>query len=300
MRQLTAALAAGAVFGGFAMVLVLSIPAREWFGLKDLITHRHIENMAKIMLGTGMIVAYAYSVEFFTAWYSHHHYEQFVFLNRPLGPYWWAFWIMVSCNVITPQLFWFKKVRENHSLVWIICIFVNVGMWFERFVIAVTSLTRDFVPSSWGYFSPTWVDITMFIGSFGLFFTVLQYLQFVVGMSPLRAAAALLPLPLVMIPLAWIIEGPITLNLAPATWLAIGYYAIIATAVAYLLYYRVLALAGSGNLMLVTLTVAPVAIILGAVTLGEALPLNAYVGFGILALGLIILDGRLLSRLKRP
>ena len=105
---------------------------------------------------------------------------------------------------------------------------------------------------------------------------------------------------LVMIPLAWIIEGPITLNLAPATWLAIGYYAIIATAVAYLLYYRVLALAGSGNLMLVTLTVAPVAIILGAVTLGEALPLNAYVGFGILALGLIILDGRLLSRLKRP
>ncbi len=163
---------AGAVFGGFAMVLVLSIPAREWFGLKDLITHRHIENMAKVMLGTGMIVAYAYSVEFFTAWYSKHHYEQFVFLNRPLGPYWWAFWIMVFCNVIAPQAIWFTWVRQRVWVMFAIAIFVNIGMWFERFVIVVTSLHRDFLPSSWAMFTPTWVDLGMLLGSFGLFFTL--------------------------------------------------------------------------------------------------------------------------------
>lgn len=163
---------AGAVFGGFAMVLVLSIPAREWFGLKDLITHRHIENMAKIMLGTGLIVAYAYSVEFFTAWYSKHHFEQFVFMNRPLGPYWWAFWIMVFCNVIAPQAIWFTWVRQRIWIIFVIAVFVNIGMWFERFVIVVTSLHRDFLPSSWAMFSPTWVDLGMLLGSFGLFFTL--------------------------------------------------------------------------------------------------------------------------------
>ncbi len=163
---------AGAVFGGFAMVLTLSIPAREWFGLKDLITHRHIENMAKVMLGTGMIVAYAYSIEFFTAWYSKQHYEQFVFLNRPLGPLWWAFWTMVFCNVVAPQVLWFRWVRQRVWLVFVVAMFVNVGMWFERFVIIVTSLYEDFVPGSWARFSPTWVDLCMFAGSFGLFFTL--------------------------------------------------------------------------------------------------------------------------------
>ncbi len=163
---------AGAVFGGFAMVLVLAIPSREWFGLQALITHRHIENMAKVMLGTGLIVAYAYAVEFFTADYSKHHYEQFVFLNRPFGPYWWAFWIMVSCNIMAPQLLWFSAVRRRVWWVFGIAILVNIGMWFERFVIVVTSLQRDFMPSSWAMFTPTWVDLLMFLGSFGLFFTL--------------------------------------------------------------------------------------------------------------------------------
>jgi molybdopterin-containing oxidoreductase family membrane subunit len=163
---------AGAVFGGFAMVLTLSIPCREWFGLKHLITHRHIENMAKVMLATGMIVSYAYSVEFFMAWYSQQPYEQFVFLNRPLGPYAWAFWTMVTCNVIAPQAIWFTAVRKNVWAIFIVAMFVNVGMWFERFVIVVTSLHRDFLPSSWAMFAPTWVDLGMFLGSFGLFFTL--------------------------------------------------------------------------------------------------------------------------------
>jgi Ni/Fe-hydrogenase subunit HybB-like protein len=163
---------AGAVFGGFAMVLVLSIPARQWFGLQDLITHRHIENMAKVMLGTGMIVAYAYSVEIFTAWYSKHHYEQFVFENRPLGPYWWAFWIMVFCNVVAPQALWFTWVRKRVWVIFAIAILVNIGMWFERFVIVVTSLHRDFLPSNWAMFVPTWVDLGLLAGSFGLFFTL--------------------------------------------------------------------------------------------------------------------------------
>jgi molybdopterin-containing oxidoreductase family membrane subunit len=163
---------AGAVFGGFAMVLTLSIPCRQWFGLKDLITHRHIENMAKVMLGTGMIVSYAYSIEFFTAWYSKQPYEQFVFMNRPLGPYAWAFWTMVTCNVIAPQAIWFAWVRKRVWAIFVVAMFVNVGMWFERFVIVVTSLHEDFLPSSWAMFNPTWVDLGMFAGSFGLFFTL--------------------------------------------------------------------------------------------------------------------------------
>ncbi len=163
---------AGAVFGGFAMVLVLAVPARQWLGLKDLITMRHLENMCKIMLGTGLIVAYAYAVEFFTAWYSHHHYEQFVFLNRAVGPYAWAFWVMVACNVAIPQLLWFKKMRTNVWVILAVAVCVNIGMWFERFVIVVTSLHRDFMPSAWAMFTPTWVDLGMFAGSFGLFFTL--------------------------------------------------------------------------------------------------------------------------------
>ncbi len=161
---------AGAVFGGFAMVLTLVVPARQWFGLKALITMKHVDNMAKIMLATGLIVGYAYTTEFFIAWYSGSPYEGFTFLNRAYGPIGWTFWVMFSCNVIFPQLLWFKRLRTNLWVLWMIAVGVNVGMWFERYVI-ILSLTRDFMPSSWGGFMPTWVDIGMLVGSFGLFFT---------------------------------------------------------------------------------------------------------------------------------
>jgi molybdopterin-containing oxidoreductase family membrane subunit len=163
---------AGAVFSGFAMVITLMVPARQFFGLKNLVTLRHLENMCKIVLATGMMVGYAYAIEFFIAWYGGNGYEQFAFINRAFGPYAWAYWTMVSCNVLAPQLFWFKKVRTTPWAMVVICIFVNIGMWFERFVITVTSLSRDFLPSSWGYFVPTPVDVLMFLGSFGLFFTL--------------------------------------------------------------------------------------------------------------------------------
>jgi molybdopterin-containing oxidoreductase family membrane subunit len=170
---------AGAIFSGFAMVLTLMIPARQFFGLKHIITMRHIDVMCRILMATGLMVGYAYSIEFFIAWYGGVQYESFAFVNRAFGNYWWAYWIMVTCNVIIPQLFWSKKLRANLWVVMIVSITTNIGMWFERFVIAVTSLSRDFVPSSWGYFSPTWVDVTMFIGSFGLFFTLfLLFLRF--------------------------------------------------------------------------------------------------------------------------
>lgn len=170
---------AGAIFSGFAMVVTLMVLARELFGMKDIMTLHHLENMNKIILATGTMVGYAYGMEFFMAWYSGYEYETFTFLNRATGPYAWAYWIMVSCNVISPQLFWFKKIRTSIPMMFIISIFVNIGMWFERFVITVTSLHRDFMPSSWGYYSPTWVDICTFIGSFGLFFTLfLLFLKF--------------------------------------------------------------------------------------------------------------------------
>ncbi|MEE9391980.1 MAG: NrfD/PsrC family molybdoenzyme membrane anchor subunit [Planctomycetota bacterium] len=163
---------AGAIFSGFAMVVTLMVPARHFFDLKDIMTIRHMDNMCKIILLTGTMVGYAYGIEFFMAWYSGNPYEGFTFLNRAFGPYAWAYWIMVTCNVISPQLFWFKKVRTTPVLMFIVCIFVNIGMWFERFVITVTSLSRDFLPSSWGYFSPTLLDILTLLGSFGLFFTL--------------------------------------------------------------------------------------------------------------------------------
>lgn len=163
---------AGAIFSGFGMVLTLLIPVRAIYNLKHLITPRHLENMCKIILATGSMVGLAYTTEFFMAWYSQNKYELDTFMFRAFGPYWWAYWIMFTCNVISPQLFWFKVFRKNTILMWIVTIFVNIGMWFERFVITVTSLARDFLPSSWGYFSPTWVDIGMLVGSFGLFFTL--------------------------------------------------------------------------------------------------------------------------------
>ncbi len=163
---------AGAIFSGFGMVVTLLVPVRAIYKLKDVITLRHLDNMNKIILATGSLVGLAYATEFFMAWYSKNPYEVFAFWNRAFGPYWWAYWIMVSCNVISPQLFWFKFFRTNAVAMWIVSIFVNIGMWFERFVITVTSLSRDFLPASWGYFTPTWVDLGMLVGSFGLFFTL--------------------------------------------------------------------------------------------------------------------------------
>ena len=170
---------AGAIFSGFAMVMTLMIIARKAFGLERLITMRHLENMNKVIVATGTMVGYAYAVEFFIAWYSGNPYESFALMNRAFGPYKWAYWTMVSCNVIFPQLFWFKKVRTSIPAMFVISIIVNIGMWFERFVIIVTSLSRDFLPSSWAYFRPTIFDITTFFGTFGLFMTMfLLFLRF--------------------------------------------------------------------------------------------------------------------------
>jgi molybdopterin-containing oxidoreductase family membrane subunit len=163
---------AGAIFSGFAMVVTLLVPVRKLYGLENLITVRHLENMNKIIMATGMMVGTAYGIEFFIAWYSGVPYESYAFYNRAFGNYWWAYWIMVSCNVLIPQVFWIKWCRTTPWFMVIICVFVNIGMWFERFVITITSLCRDFVPSSWAYFHPTWIDILMLIGSFGLFFTL--------------------------------------------------------------------------------------------------------------------------------
>jgi molybdopterin-containing oxidoreductase family membrane subunit len=162
---------AGAIFSGFAMVMTLGLIVRRVFHIEHIITLKHLEKMNMIMLVTGMMVGYAYSMEFFIAWYSGNIYEVFAFVNRATGPYAWAYWTMVSCNVLVPQLFWFKKLRTSIPVMFVASILINVGMWFERFVIVV-SLSRDFLPSSWDYYSPTIWDITTFVGSFGLFFTL--------------------------------------------------------------------------------------------------------------------------------
>ena len=168
---------AGAIFGGFAMVMLLLLFTRKLFQLEDLITMTHLENMNKVLLTAGMLVGYAYLVEFFTAWYSANSYELFAFVNRATGPYGWCYWIMVFCNVVSPQVFWFKRFRTSIPVMFVVAILVTIGMWFERFVIIVTSLHRDYLPSSWGMFYPTIFDIGIFIGSLGLFFTL--YLLFV-------------------------------------------------------------------------------------------------------------------------
>lgn len=175
---------AGAIFGGFAMVLTLMLPLRALYRLHDLMTMHHIENMCKIILATGSMVGYGYTMESFISWYSGNPYEGFAFLNRAAGQYAWAYWIMIICNVVSPQFFWFKCVRRNVVFVWIICMFVNVGMWFERFVIIVTSLAKDFLPSSWGYYSPSVVDIFTFFGTFGFFSALfLLFIRFVPMMA---------------------------------------------------------------------------------------------------------------------
>jgi Ni/Fe-hydrogenase subunit HybB-like protein len=164
---------AGAIFSGFGMVSTVLIIVRKVFNMQHIITIGHLEKMNKILLATGMMVGFAYSMEFFIAWYSGNTFESFAFVNRAFGPYAWAYWIMFSCNVFVPQLFWFRKIRRSIPITFVMVILVNVGMWFERFVIIVTSLHRDFLPSSWAMFTPTLTDMGLLVGSFGFFFTLL-------------------------------------------------------------------------------------------------------------------------------
>ena len=164
---------AGAIYSGFAMVLTLAIPIRAIYQLEDFITMRHLQNMAKVMLVTGLIVGYGYMVEAFIAWYSGDRYEGFVPINRMTGPYALQYWALIFCNIATPQALWFKRVRTSVPALFVISIIVNVGMWLERFVIIVTSLHRDFLPSSWGMYAPTFWDWSTFIGTIGLFLSLL-------------------------------------------------------------------------------------------------------------------------------
>jgi Ni/Fe-hydrogenase subunit HybB-like protein len=186
---------AGAIFGGFAMVLTILIPASLLYPqLKDMITRNHVDKMSKIILLTGSIVGYAYLMELFVAYYSGNKYEAFTFFNARIGMdgkgyYAWAYYCMMFCNVISPQIFWFKWARHNWVVVFIVCQFVNAGMWFERFVIIVTSLAQDFLPSSWGHYSPSWVEIWTFIGTFGIFLSLfLLFMRFLpmIAMSEVK------------------------------------------------------------------------------------------------------------------
>jgi len=164
---------AGAIYAGFAMVLLLTIPLRKVFGLESFITMRHMHNMAKVMLATGLIVVYGYMIEAFFGWYSGNQYERFMIWNRMHGPYAPYYWALIMCNGLTPQLLWIKKVRSKLLVLWLISLVVSIGMWLERFVIVVTSLHRDFLPSSWGFYKPTQWDWAMFIGTVGFFFALL-------------------------------------------------------------------------------------------------------------------------------
>ena len=163
---------AGAIFGGFAMVLTLMMPARAIYRLHDVFTWNHIDVMCKIILLTGSIVGYAYVMEWFVAYYGGNSFERYAFINRYFGPYWWASWSMFVCNVVIPQLFWVRAFRRNVITVFFVSMCVNAGMWFERFVIIVISLHRDFLPSSWGMYHPTWVDVFTFAGTHGIFLTL--------------------------------------------------------------------------------------------------------------------------------
>lgn len=170
---------AGAVFGGFAMVMTIMIPARAIYGLHDMITMKHIENMCKIVLATGTIVGYAYLMELFVAFYSGAYYEGKAFYYRLFGAYGWAYWLMMFCNVISPQFFWIKWCRENLWFVMVACMFVNIGMWFERYVIIITTLPRMWIPADWKYYSPSNVDVLTFIGTIGMFLTLfLLFMRF--------------------------------------------------------------------------------------------------------------------------
>ncbi len=160
---------AGAIYSGFAMVLTIAIPLRKLYGLEDFITMRHLNNMGVVMLATGMVVAYGYLMETFTAWYSGDLYDQYMMLNRMFGPYGWMYWILILTNILIPQALWSRRIRTNVPLLFLISLSVNIGMWLERYVIVVVSLTRDFMPSAWGMYSGTIVDYAVLAGSIGLF-----------------------------------------------------------------------------------------------------------------------------------
>jgi molybdopterin-containing oxidoreductase family membrane subunit len=184
---------AGAIFSGMSMVLTLMIVARKVAHLEDYITPLHLDAMGKIVLATSCLVGLAYVTEFFTALYSSNEYEQFAFLNRALGPFAWGYWLMVGCNVVVPQLLWFRAVRGRVPLLFVLTILVNIGMWFERFIIIVTSLHRDFLPSSWADYSPTIIEIATLLGSFGLFFTLfLLFCRFLpmIAVAEIKGVAA--------------------------------------------------------------------------------------------------------------
>ncbi|MBI5631283.1 MAG: polysulfide reductase NrfD [Elusimicrobia bacterium] len=163
---------AGAIFSGMSMVLTLMIIARKVMALEDYITDRHLDVMCRIILAVSCMVGLAYSTEYFMSWYAGNPYERFAFVNRRAGPMAWTYWTMVTCNVITPQIFWFSNLRRKTWLVFVASLLINVGMWFERFVIIVTSLHRDFLPSSWAAYRPTSIEVATFMGTFGLFFTL--------------------------------------------------------------------------------------------------------------------------------
>src|SRR5450755_4314809 len=183
---------AGAIFSGFAMVLTLLLPLRFLFNLQHIIKQAHIHAMCKIMLATGMMVGLAYGTEFFIAWYSGNPFESFTFISRAFGPFWWAYFMMVSCNVLIPQFFWSNWVKNNNVLIWILCIFINIGMWFERFVIIATSLARSFLPAQWSYYHPTRYDVGVFVGTIGMFLMFfLLFFRFapVVAISEVKGAS---------------------------------------------------------------------------------------------------------------
>jgi Ni/Fe-hydrogenase subunit HybB-like protein len=184
---------AGAVYSGFAMVLTLMIPFRKVYGLEELVTMRHINNMAKVMLTTGLIVGYGYMCEVFFAHYSANTYEGFMMNNRMFGPYGPYYWCLVFCNIITPQFLWFKHVRTNLVVLWIVSIVVNIGMWLERFVIVITSLHRDFLPSSWGMYSPTAWDWAIYVGTMGLFMTLIYIFMRTLPMITIHELRLLVP-----------------------------------------------------------------------------------------------------------
>ena len=184
---------AGAIYSGFAMVLTLAIPLRAAFNMKDFVTDRHLNNMAKVMLGTELIVAYGYCTEAFYGWYSGNHYEGFMIWNRMTGPYAVMYWTLILCNIIIPQFLWFKKVRSNIPVLFFISLIVNVGMWLERFVIVITSLHRDFLPSSWGLYHPTVWDWAIFLGTLGLFSFLMFLFVRVLPMISIFEVRTLLP-----------------------------------------------------------------------------------------------------------
>jgi Ni/Fe-hydrogenase subunit HybB-like protein len=186
---------AGAIYSGFAMVLTLTIPIRWLYRLDDFITARHLRNMANVMLATGLMVAYGYLMEIFFAWYSGNPYEGFMMLNRMTGPYGPFYWALIFCNILVPQLLWSERVKANVPLLFGISLIVNVGMWLERFVIVITSLHRDFLPSSWGMYYPTWVDWAIYVGSIGLFLTLLFLFIRVLPMISIFEMRTIVPSP---------------------------------------------------------------------------------------------------------